>query len=129
MIGPLLLAAGVAAAEPVPDCENAMAQQHMNRCAYLAYERADAALNEQWKHTAAAMKARDAEWGDTFDERAGFFDTLLDAQRAWLTYRDRHCASEGYWARGGSLEPLLVSTCKTGLTEERTKQLQYLIEQ
>ncbi len=121
---PLLLAG-----EPQWNCDDPVAQQEMNWCAEKEYDRADMALNAQWKKTAAAMKERDAQWNSSFDTRPGYFDTLLAAQRAWLQYRDAHCTSEGYFFRGGSMEPLMVSTCKTRLTEQRTEQLQFLIEQ
>ena len=129
MIVTLFLAAGAPSGMPDWNCDNPVAQQEMNWCAAREFEKADAALNQQWKLTASAMKARDAEWDFSQDKRPGHFDTLLAAQRAWLTYRERQCASEGYWARGGSMEPLLVSTCKTTLTERRTEQLRSLIEQ
>jgi len=124
---PILL---VATTPPPYDCEtDQMVQQGMNYCAYQEYIAADAALNAQWKITAAVMKERDEQWDSNYDERPGYFATLLAAQRAWITYRDTHCASEGYYARGGSLEPLLVSTCKSKLTKDRTLSLKYLIEQ
>ena len=133
MIAAVILAAGAAAADAPPNpgwnCDGPVAQQEMNWCAAREYEGADAELNAQWKVTAAAMKARDKDLDRTYDTRPGYFDTLLSAQRAWIAYRDAHCASEGYWARGGSLEPLLVSTCKAKLTKERTQQLQFLVEQ
>jgi uncharacterized protein YecT (DUF1311 family) len=87
-------------------------------------------LNAQWKITAAAMKARDAGSanyrGD--DTRAGYFESLLEAQRAWLRYRDAHCRTEGYIARGGSMEPMLVSGCKAHLTRMRTEELKALVD-
>ena len=58
--------------------------------------------------------------------RPTYFAQLLEAQRAWLRFRDGHCASVGYQARGGSLEPLLIATCKAELTRERTRQLKAL---
>jgi len=127
MLIPLLL---LASAEPPYDCEiDQMTQQGMNYCAYQDYLVADAKLNAQWSKTATVMKQRDADFDSEYDDRPGYFDTLLAAQRAWIAYRDTQCASEGYYARGGSLEPLLVSTCKTKLTEDRTEQLRFLIEQ
>ncbi|MXO90049.1 lysozyme inhibitor LprI family protein [Pontixanthobacter aquaemixtae] len=119
-----------AAIPPVPEwnCDDPQVQQEMNWCANQEYLEADAALNAQWKKTAAVMKLRDENFESTSDDRPGYFDTLLAAQRAWLTYRDTHCRSEGYYARGGSLEPLLVATCKTELTEGRTAQLAALVE-
>lgn len=129
MIFATLLAMAAAAQEPEVDCDNAMAQFELNACAYKDYERADAAMNAQWKLTAARMKERDRELDRSYDNRPGFFDTLLAAQRAWLTYRDQHCASEGYTMRGGSAEPMVISGCQTQLTEARTAQLKSLIEE
>lgn len=123
----MLLAA--AAQDPEIDCGNAMAQFELNACAYKEYEHADAAMNAQWKITSARMKVIDADFDRTQDGRPGYFDTLLAGQRAWLTYRDKHCASEGYTMRGGSAEPMVISGCKAQLTDARTKQLKELIEE
>lgn len=119
---------------PNPDwnCDDPVQQQEMNWCADLEFASADDALNHQWAETSALMKARDEAWEATvvpqWDDRPGYFATLLEAQRAWLVYRDTHCRSDGYAARGGSLEPLLVSTCKTALTNVRTEQLRELTQ-
>lgn len=131
MITALLLM--LAQAGELPDCNVKAAeqgiQQEMNICAHRDFLIADAELNAQWRITRDAMRERDRQSAaPDWDERPGYFDTLLEAQRAWLSYRDAHCRSEGYSARGGSLEPLLVSTCKTQLTEERTRQLRALVE-
>lgn len=131
----LLILAQTSAPEapPVPDwnCEDPLVQQEMNWCAGQDLMAADAALNAQWKVTREKMKARDADLESDkpdHDTRPGWFATLLEAQRAWITYRDAHCRVDGYTARGGSLEPLLVSTCKTALTKARTNQLKELAQ-
>ena len=120
-----------ASVPPNPDwnCEDPTYQQEMNWCAHQDYLAADAKLNEQWAETAAVMKTRDEQWDKSWGEGPGYFQVLLDAQRAWLAYRDAHCTSEGYYARGGSIEPVLVSTCKSKLTKDRTQALSFLIEQ
>jgi len=117
----------------LPDCDQEAAdrgvQQEMNICAHRDFLIADAKLNAQWKKTRAKMKALDADFAEyqpDGDGRPGWFQSLLAAQRAWLTYRDAHCRVDGYTARGGSLEPLLVSTCKTALTNARTAELESL---
>ena len=58
MIFAALLTLAAAAQDRAVDCDNAMAQPDLNACAYQEYERADAALNTQWKLTVAAMKER-----------------------------------------------------------------------
>ncbi|HKX90043.1 MAG TPA: lysozyme inhibitor LprI family protein, partial [Sphingopyxis sp.] len=60
MILATLMALAAAAQDPEIDCDNAMAQIELNACAYKEFERADAAMNAQWKVTAARMKQIDA---------------------------------------------------------------------
>ena len=110
------------------DCADPQTQSAMNICAAQDYAAADADLNAQWAVTAAKTRERDASTGSEPDDRPGHFATLLEAQRAWLRFRDAHCASEGFYARGGSLEPLLVSKCKAELTRARTRQLRDLAQ-
>lgn len=130
----LMVLSAAQATPPNPDwnCADPMAQQEMNWCAYQDYLAADAELNAQWNKTSAILKERDIQWmdghGNHDDGRPGYFPTLLEAQRAWIAFRDAHCRSEGYYARGGSLEPLLVSTCKTDMTRARTEELRELVE-
>ncbi len=128
----VILAALLQTAPADVECNQAEAdrgvQYAMNQCAYKDYLIADEALNVQWKKTAEIMKLRDENFESTYDERPGYFTTMLKAQRAWLEYRDAHCTNEGYYARGGSLEPLLYSLCKTELTQARTEQLRSLAE-
>ncbi len=108
-------------------CAEPTTQQAMNYCAAQEWERADAALNHQWRATAAEMRRMDAA-GAPDDGRPGYFSELLRGQRAWLVYRDHHCASVGNNARGGSMQPLLVANCKTRLTRTRTTQLRELVD-
>ena len=130
LILPLMLQS---ATPPVPEwnCDDPIAQQEMNQCAARDFEVADERLNAQWKETAAVMKARDADFaasgGGEYDTREGYFESLLEAQRGWLRYRDAHCRVDGYTARGGSLEPLFSATCKARLTRLRTDELRELI--
>ena len=133
-LGSLLLAAMAQNAVPgdVPPCNQARADQgiqsDLNICAHHEFLKADAELNAQWKKTAKRMKGIDAQPYPVEDGRPGYFEALLASQRAWLAYRDAHCVNEGYWARGGSMEPMLVSFCLASLTNERTEQLRQLAE-
>jgi uncharacterized protein YecT (DUF1311 family) len=120
----MLLAAGAASEVACGD----LPQQPMNLCFLQAYERADAEMNARWKVTAAAMKQRDRDVDRGNDKQPGYFATLLAAQRAWITYRDQHCLAASFEARGGSMQPMLDSTCKLALTRERTKQLKDLVD-
>jgi len=127
MLAALLLAQS-SAAEPVLDCTNAITQRDMTACAGRDWQQADAELNTQWNQTAAHMRQRDAMYDHSHEDRPGFHEQLLAAQRAWVAFRDAHCATEGYLARGGTMEPMLVAHCKAELTRQRTRQLQAIEE-
>ena len=117
---------GAAFADDAPaDCAHAVTQTDMNICANLDYERADKELNAQYRKTRTEMASWDA---DLDNNLKGAEAALVKAQRAWIDYRDAQCAAEGFEARGGSMEPMLVSNCLAGLTRQRTKELRQLAE-
>jgi uncharacterized protein YecT (DUF1311 family) len=53
-------------------------------------------------------------------------DVLEASQKSWKTYVANQCASEGYMAWQGSLEPQLVGQCAERLTELRISELEKL---
>ncbi|MDH4413199.1 MAG: lysozyme inhibitor LprI family protein [Rhizobium sp.] len=107
------------------DCNNAQTQADMNQCAAEDYRKADAAMNAQWAETRAAMLARDKASPPSGDNGAA--KRLLASQRAWLAYRDAACDVEGYSVDGGSMQPLVVSSCLADLTTRRTEDLKSLV--
>jgi uncharacterized protein YecT (DUF1311 family) len=118
----------LAAAEPKLDCADPQDQSSMNMCAERDFERADAEMNAQWRLTVAAERAADKDVDRKYDRQPLAYDTLLAAQRAWLTFRDQQCLLASFYARGGSMQPMLESGCKAELTKARTKQLKSLVE-
>jgi uncharacterized protein YecT (DUF1311 family) len=83
----------------------------MNQCADATLRTADQTLNRRYQ--TALQNARDEEG------RA----KLRAAQRAWIPYRDAHCAWEADAARGGSLAPLLVLSCLEAMTGVRALEI------
>jgi uncharacterized protein YecT (DUF1311 family) len=115
--------AGAQESEPEVDCENAMAQIELNVCADREYVQADTELNAAYKQALAAVRSMDEEVKDLGEQYVGAADALKRAQRAWIGYRDGQCELEGFSARGGSMEPMLVSGCLASLTRKRTEEL------
>lgn len=123
----VLLALSAPAMAQNLDCSDVdnLPQQGLNKCAYVAYQRADAALNKAWKIVRAELKNYEPEL------RAGEVSmgkALLEAQRAWIKYRDGQCDTEGYMFRGGTMEPMIVAGCLNRMTRQRTNELYSLIE-
>lgn len=114
-----------ALAEEKVDCNNAMTQLEMTTCTNLDWQQADEELNAAYK--AAMSKMRETDEFLPEDQR-GAAETLREAQRAWIPYRDKACDAYGFQARGGTMEPMLVYGCRAQLTEQRTKELEELTE-
>ena len=114
--------------EPQVDCEKAMTQSDLNICANKDYEAADKELNAVYKTTMTAMQETDRQLGEIDPNYVGAVEALKKAQRAWIGYRDGQCELAGFEARGGSMEPMLVSGCLADLTQKRTAELKSLTE-
>ncbi len=127
LIAGLLLAA-TALSQEEPDCADPQTQSDITICAGIDYKKADATLNEVWDEALFIAKEEDM-LGDVDDGRPSNEEALRKAQRAWIAYRDANCAYEGYAARGGSMEPMLVNLCLARLTEERTVLLRRLVQE
>ena len=126
----LLSASFASAQEDEPDvyCGNAMTQMEMNVCAHRDYEAADTELNAVYRKAMAAVQAMDVEYKEMGEHYVGAVDALKRAQRAWIGYRDGQCELAGFGARGGSMEPMLVSGCLADLTQKRTAELKTVYE-
>ena len=114
------------APDAVAECTDPNTQGEMNACAKQEFDRVDAELNAVWKKVRGWAKKADAKL-DIGHGQSGYAESLLAAQRAWLTYRDAHCRLVSFDARGGSMQPLLINNCLAELTENRTAELRELL--
>jgi len=91
-------------------------QSEMNREAADNFTAADAKLNKVYQQLVSKLD----------EESKG---KLRSAQRAWVQFRDAQAAFEAdAEARGGSLAPLIHESCRTELTQQRTKELQRILK-
>ncbi len=98
------------------DCANAD-MIGLKICAAAEFRAADKALNIAYQ---AARK-------EAPDDKARAL--LLDAQRAWLKYRDAMCEWEGDGNyRGGSMSGLVILNCLTRVTADQAKALEEAIK-
>lgn len=117
----VMLAAGPVVAQ-TPDCTNPMTQIEMTYCAEQDWMTADKDLNAAYREARDAMRELDA----AVPGERGAEGHLLEAQRAWITLRDAHCAAEGWKMHGGSAEPMLIYGCRARMTRARTVELRDL---
>ncbi|WP_454701618.1 lysozyme inhibitor LprI family protein [Agrobacterium burrii] len=114
-----------AAAQSEPDCKAPETQADMTICAGKDYEKADKQLNAEYQKLRKLLTERDK----TADASGkGATDALVTAQRAWVAFRDANCALSGFQARGGSMEPMLISSCLADLSGKRAEELRQLAE-
>ena len=97
------------------NCNNLKTQLEMNACAANEYQRDDAKLNEYYKELAEKL-------GPSEKER------LKAAQRAWIKFRDLQCELEASRYEGGSIRPLVRSSCLAQVTKQRNEDLRRMIE-
>jgi uncharacterized protein YecT (DUF1311 family) len=107
----LLFVLAVNASAQQKNCDNAVSQLEMNRCAEQDASDADKQLNEVYQSTMKKLNAQQQ-------------NELKAAQRAWLAYRDADCEAESALYSGGSMAPMIKLACVANLTRERTKEIQ-----
>ena len=96
-------------AEPNP-CDDPQSQAEMNICADKQFKAADAELNRVYAGLAAKLEA-------------GARAKLKAAEVSWLKYRDDNCEYEAAPFDGGSMQPLIRSSCLERMTRARTAEL------
>lgn len=99
------------------DCDNARTQTELNLCAAQAAHQADQELNSVYQELKAKIKG-------TSQERR-----LIKAQRTWIQFRDQDCDYAQRQYDGGTMMPMIYGFCVADLTEKRTQQLEYYLEQ
>lgn len=60
--------------------------------------------------------------GDTTDY-AAIKKELAEAQRAWITFRDRDCSAKYKFWDQGTVRGLVYTSCRIEHTEQRTSEL------
>jgi uncharacterized protein YecT (DUF1311 family) len=81
-------------------------------CADASYQKADAALNRSYKEILHRLK-----------DDSATTKLLVEAQKAWIAYRDAECAFSSSANKGGTIYPMVFSICLEGLTKNRTAEL------
>lgn len=95
---------------PVADCSKLTTQLELNRCASKNFKSADAMLNDVYQQAMAQL------------DDAATRQRLIDAERAWVRYRDEECAYEvGPEQGGGSIWPMEMGNCLEEHTAARIR--------
>lgn len=97
------------------DCSKAITQKDLNECAARDAKVADRRLNQVYQRLIAKQSG---------SQKA----KLVEAQLAWIKFRDKACDFAYGRSGGGSIAPLHYSGCLRSLTIQRTKDLESYLE-
>jgi uncharacterized protein YecT (DUF1311 family) len=86
-------------------------QEVMNENAKVEFKKADKELNELYNSILNLLNDEDKE-------------KFIDAQNAWIKYRDLHCDAATSRAKGGSAYYLFKFSCLKELTKQRITALE-----
>ena len=112
LVTSVLMAIAPMAVALAQDCANATSQMAMNVCADQAYRKTDAELNAVYSQINGRLKQ---------DKEAT--KLLVNAQKAWLAFREAECTFSTSASAQGSVYPMLVAQCRNGLTSKRIDEL------
>ncbi len=107
----LVLFAALPAQAQMQACASAQTQTDMNTLAAGQYQKDDAAMNQIYQRLLAKLTDLQQK------------QLLVDAERAWITYRDQECAFETSGSAGGSIHPMIQSDCLDEKTTVHTAEL------
>jgi uncharacterized protein YecT (DUF1311 family) len=93
----------------------AQTQQEMTATEGEKFKQADKALNATYNQLLAKISPAGQS-------------ALREAQRTWLRFRDQECEFETLGTKDGTVHPMVLLMCMTGLTQLRTEQLVAQIE-
>lgn len=105
LAGMFLAVAGSAAAQ---------SQMELNAQAGDALKKSDARLNAVY----TKLRGKISEAGK---------QRLQTAQQSWLRFRDQECEFETAGTAGGSIHSMMVAVCLTRLSDQRTSDLERLL--
>lgn len=80
----------------------------------------DAILNEQYQATQAVNAEADAAGYSSLTDRT---DALLNAQRAWIAFRDADCSARYAMWQDGTIRTIVGANCHLTMTAQRALEL------
>jgi uncharacterized protein YecT (DUF1311 family) len=91
-------------------CAKAEMQMAINDCAIGELQAADAKLNAEYKKMMGEFSPE-------------LTKTLREAERAWVVFRDKLCEARAAAYEGGSIQPQMLTQCKTAETRRQVERL------
>ena len=90
-------------------------QMEMNQTAAANFKKADVELNKVYNQLVKMLNKEEKQ-------------LLILAEKDWLKFRDAHCKFEESQYEGGSIQPLIYSSCLEELTLKRIEEIKTSIK-
>lgn len=97
-------------------CTSAQTQAEMTTCAGQQAELEDEQLNKVYQQLKSELTNSQRE------------ELLIDAQLAWINFRDANCTFSKSKYEGGSIAPMDYSSCIARMTKQRTDELRTFLD-
>ena len=111
-------------------CDAANTQMEMNQCSAEEYKKADAHLNVVYTNLIRLLQkdsghAQQQSGGEQRKPETPAVDKLIAVQRQWVRYRDLHCSAVRAQYEGGTISPMMWTSCMTETTNHRIEELKH----
>jgi uncharacterized protein YecT (DUF1311 family) len=97
-------------------CDKAITTPDINECAATEQNKVEVKLNEKYKNI--LQKLEDTKSGDVETKKA-----LIEAQRAWVKFREADCNALYTYYRDGTIRTVMHTGCMQNHAEQRMKEL------
>ena len=105
------------------DCANASSTLEINHCAKLELDEAERELNQAYQKLVKQLSQPDTETDNYTELR----QSLKDAQRAWIKFRELDCDTQFLLYGSGTIRTVAYLGCMRERAEQRTKELNHYI--
>jgi uncharacterized protein YecT (DUF1311 family) len=104
------------------DCEKAFNTQDINTCEHMALTKLDQKLTQTYKMVLAKFDKISKE-PTSIADKAKLKQSLIDAQRLWVKFRDADCNTTYTLWSDGTIRGQMYLGCMKSKTEQRIKEL------
>ena len=102
------------------DCNKALNTMEINECASIEQQKVEAKLNQVYQRVLKGMEKDYASDGNFADMKKSF----VNAQRAWIKFREADCDAVYQKNIGGTIRNLVHITCMQSHAKKRMEQLE-----
>jgi len=102
------------------DCKNAANTLDINECASIEQKNVESRLNSAYQKAVSEMGQLDAKIDNSYEIKKDF----INAQRAWIKFRDLDCKAIYTRWSSGTVRTLKYIACMQSHAEQRIRELE-----